>query len=174
MTEETTIPRTNAPEEEKPETNPKKPARKQAVKKATAKKVAKTMHEKTRVEETKKKTSSLRASTQKKSAQKEEQPRTRIRIKISAFDNKVIDKSTKTIIDTAKRSGAQVVGPVPLPTNIKKFTLLRSTFVHKDSRDQYEIRTHKRLIDIYEPTSKTMEDLTNLSLPAGVGIEIKM
>lgn len=110
----------------------------------------------------------------KKPAHKEERPRTRIRIKIAAFDNKVIDKSTKTIIDTARRSGAQVVGPVPLPTNIKKFTLLRSTFVHKDSRDQYEIRTHKRLIDIYEPTSKTMEDLTNLSLPAGVDIEIKM
>ncbi len=134
--------------------------------KAVKKTVAKTIAVKTAVAKT--------SANPKKPAQKEEQPRTRIRIKISAFDNKVIDKSTKTIIDTAKRSGAQVVGPIPLPTNIKKFTLLRSTFVHKDSRDQYEIRTHKRLIDIYEPTQKTMEDLTSLSLPAGVGIEIKM
>jgi small subunit ribosomal protein S10 len=109
-----------------------------------------------------------------KSAQQEEKAKTRIRIKIAAYDNKVIDKSTKTIIDTARRSRAEVVGPIPLPTNIKKFTLLRSTFVHKDARDQYEIRTHKRLIDIYEPTAKTMDDLQNLSLPAGVGIEIKM
>lgn len=104
----------------------------------------------------------------------DDKARTRIRIRIMAYDNKVIDKSTKTIIDTARRSGAEVVGPVPLPTHIKKFTLLRSTFVHKDSRDQYEIRTHKRLIDIYEPTNKTMEDLTSLSLPAGVDVEIKM
>lgn len=109
-----------------------------------------------------------------KESPKDEKAKTRIRIKIAAFDHKVIDKSTKTIIDTAKRSGAEVVGPIPLPTHIKKFTVLRSTFVHKDSRDQYEIRTHKRLIDIYEPTNKTMEDLTNLSLPAGVDVEIKM
>jgi len=109
-----------------------------------------------------------------KSTKREEKAKTRIRVKIRAYDNKVIDKSTKTIIDTARRSGAEVVGPMPLPTNIKKFTVLRSTFVHKDSRDQYEIRTHKRLIDIYEPTEKTMEDLANLSLPAGVDIEIKM
>lgn len=104
----------------------------------------------------------------------EDKAKTRIRIRISAYDNKVIDKSTKTIVETAKRSGAEVVGPVPLPTNIQKFTLLRSTFVHKDARDQYEIRTHKRLIDIYEPTSKTIENLTHLNLPAGVDIEIKM
>ena len=105
---------------------------------------------------------------------KDDKAKTRIRIKIMAYDNKVIDKSTKTIIDTARRSGAEVVGPIPLPTHSKKFTLLRSTFVHKDARDQYEIRTHKRLIDIYEPTDKTMEDLTSLSLPAGVDLEIKM
>jgi len=106
--------------------------------------------------------------------EKEEKAKTRIRIKIMAYDHKVIDKSTKTIIDTARRSGAEVVGPIPLPMDIKKFTVLRSTFVHKDARDQYEIRTHKRLIDIYEPTAKTMEDMQNLNLPAGVDIEIKM
>lgn len=114
------------------------------------------------------------AKKAKKPIQKEEKAKTRIRIKIVAYDNKVIDKSTKTIIEAARRSGAEVIGPIPLPTNIKKFTVLRSTFVHKDTRDQYEIRTHKRLIDIYEPTQKTMETLTNLNLPAGVDLEIKM
>lgn len=114
------------------------------------------------------------APKSKPSAKQEEKAKTRIRIKITAYDNKVIDKSTKTIIDTARRSGAEVVGPIPLPTKIKKFTVLRSTFVHKDARDQYEIRNHKRLIDIYEPSAKTIDDLQNLSLPAGVDIEIKM
>lgn len=98
----------------------------------------------------------------------------KIRIKIKAFDHKIIDQSTKTIIDTAHRSGAQIFGPIPLPTEIKKYTVNRSTFVHKDARDQYEMRTHKRLIDIVEPSAQTIEDLTNLSLPAGVDVEIKM
>lgn len=98
----------------------------------------------------------------------------KIRIKIKAFDHKIIDQSTRTIIDTAHRSGAQVFGPIPLPTEKKKFTVGRSTFVHKDARDQYEMRTHKRLIDIVEPSAKTIEDLTSLSLPAGVDVEIKM
>lgn len=98
----------------------------------------------------------------------------KIRIKIKAFDHKIIDQSTKTIIDTAQRSGAQIFGPIPLPTEKKKYTVNRSTFVHKDSRDQYEMRTHKRLIDIVDPSAKTIEDLTNLSLPAGVDVEIKM
>jgi len=98
----------------------------------------------------------------------------KIRIKIRAFDHKIIDQSTKTIINTAQRSGAQVFGPIPLPTEIRKYTVNRSTFVHKDARDQYEMRTHKRLIDIVEPSAKTIEDLTNLSLPAGVDVEIKM
>lgn len=98
----------------------------------------------------------------------------RIRIKIRAYDNKIIDQSTKKIIDTAIRSGAQIAGPIPLPTEKKKFTVLNSTFVHKDSRDQYEIRVHKRLIDIYNPTPKTVDSLTNLNLPAGVDVEIKM
>ncbi|MCK4540130.1 30S ribosomal protein S10 [Candidatus Parcubacteria bacterium] len=98
----------------------------------------------------------------------------KIRIKIKAFDHKIIDQSTKTIIDTAQRSGAQVFGPIPLPTEKKKYTVNRSTFVHKDARDQYEMRTHKRLIDIVDPSAKTIEDLTNLSLPAGVDVEIRM
>ncbi|MGB0757032.1 MAG: 30S ribosomal protein S10 [Patescibacteria group bacterium] len=98
----------------------------------------------------------------------------RIRIKIRAYDNKIIDQSTRKIIDTAKRSGAKISGPVPLPTEKKKFTVLNSTFVHKDARDQYEIRVHKRLIDLYEPTPKTVDALQNLNLPAGVDVEIKM
>jgi len=98
----------------------------------------------------------------------------RVRIKIRAYDHKIIDQSTKTIIETAKRSGAQVVGPIPLPTEKNKITVLKSTFVHKDSRDQYEMRTHKRLIDIVEPTPKTVDSLMSLNLPAGVDVEIKM
>jgi len=98
----------------------------------------------------------------------------RIHIKIKAFDHKIIDQSTRTIIDTAQRSGAQIFGPIPLPTEKKKYTVNRSTFVHKDARDQYEMRIHKRLVDIIEPTAKTVDALTNLSLPAGVDVEIKM
>jgi small subunit ribosomal protein S10 len=98
----------------------------------------------------------------------------KIRIKIKAFDHKIIDQSTRTIIDTAKRSDAQIFGPIPLPTEKRKYTVNRSTFVHKDARDQYEMRVHKRLIDIVEPSAKTIEDLTSLNLPAGVDVEIKM
>jgi len=98
----------------------------------------------------------------------------RIRIKIKAFDHKIIDQSTKAIIETAERTGAQIYGPIPLPTEKKKYTVNKSTFVHKDSRDQYEIRVHKRLVDIIEPTAKTIESLTNLGLPAGVDVEIKI
>jgi len=98
----------------------------------------------------------------------------KIRIKIKAFDHKIIDQSTKTIIETAKRSDAQIFGPIPLPTEKRKYTVNRSTFVHKDARDQYEMRVHKRLIDIVEPSAKTIEDLTSLNLPAGVDVEIKM
>jgi small subunit ribosomal protein S10 len=100
--------------------------------------------------------------------------RQKIRIKIKAFDHKIIDQSTKTIVDTAFRSGAQIFGPIPLPTEKRKYTVNRSTFVHKSARDQYEMRIHKRLLDIIEPSAKTIEDLTNLSLPAGVDVEIKM
>lgn len=98
----------------------------------------------------------------------------KIRIKIQAYDHKVVDESARLIIETAIRTGAIVAGPIPLPTNIEKYTVNRSTFVHKNARDQFEIRTHKRLIDITESTPKTIDSLTNLSLPAGVDIEIKM
>lgn len=98
----------------------------------------------------------------------------RIRIKIRAYDHKVIDTATQTIIKTAERSGAQVLGPVPLPTEIKRYTVNRSTFIDKQSRDQYEMRVHKRLIDIISPTERTIDALMSLNLPAGVDIEIKM
>jgi len=99
---------------------------------------------------------------------------TRIRIKVKAYDHKVIDKSAAQIVDTAQRSGAEAVGPVPLPTHNKKITVNKSTFVKKDAREQFEMRTHKRLIDIMNPSPKTIADLTELELPAGVDIEIKM
>ncbi len=104
----------------------------------------------------------------------EEESKQRIRIKIRAYDHKIIDQSARTIIDTALRTGATVLGPTPLPTEKRKYTVNRSTFVHKDSREQYEMRTHKRLIDIIDPTPKTVDALTSLSLPAGVDVEIKM
>lgn len=105
---------------------------------------------------------------------REEDSRQRIRIKIRAYDHKIIDQSTRTILDTAARTGAEVVGPIPLPIEKKKVTVNRSTFVHKDAREQYEMRVHKRLIDIVDPTSKTIDALMSLTLPAGVDIEIKM
>ena len=92
----------------------------------------------------------------------------KIRIKVQAYDHKIIDDTSKLIIETAERTGAIVAGPIPLPTHIEKFTVNRSTFVHKNARDQFEMRTHKRLIDIIECTPKTIDSLTNLSLPAGV------
>ncbi len=98
----------------------------------------------------------------------------RIRIKIRAYDHKVADQSTKTIIETAKRTGATVIGPIPLPTEKKKYTVMKSSFVHKNARDQYEMRVHKRLLDLLEPTAKTVDALSSLNLPAGVDIEIKM
>ena len=98
----------------------------------------------------------------------------KIRIRLSAFDHTVLDETAMKIIETAERSGAVVHGPIPLPTDIKKFTVNRSTFVHKDARDQFEMRTHRRLIDLTETTFKTVESLQSLSLPSGVDIEIKM
>jgi len=105
---------------------------------------------------------------------KKEETKQKIRIRIRAYDNKIIDSSARQIVETAQRQGAEVVGPIPLPTEIRKYTINSSTFVHKNSRDQYEMRVHKRLIDIVSPTSKTIDALTNLNLPAGVEIEIKM
>ncbi|MBU0732370.1 30S ribosomal protein S10 [Patescibacteria group bacterium] len=113
-------------------------------------------------------------ATAEKKVKTDEEVVPRIRVKIRAYDNKIIDKSTKTIIDTAIRSGAEVRGPVPLPTEKNKYTVLRSTFVHKNARDQFEIRIHKRLIDIVKPTPKTVDELSHLNLPAGVDVEIKM
>ena len=98
----------------------------------------------------------------------------KIRIKIRAYDHKIIDAATKTIIDTAERNNAVVVGPVPLPTETNKFSVNRSTFVHKTSAEQFEMRTHKRLIDILDPNPKAIDAFMNLNLPSGVDIEIKM
>jgi small subunit ribosomal protein S10 len=100
--------------------------------------------------------------------------KSKIRIKIRAYDHKLIDQSAKQIVETAKRTGATINGPIPLPTEKTKYTVLRSTFVHKNSREQFEMRVHKRLIDIIGAGPKTIDALTNLSLPAGVDIEIKM
>lgn len=97
-----------------------------------------------------------------------------IRIRLSAFDHIVLDEAAGKIVETAERSGAIVHGPIPLPTKIRKFTVNRSTFKHKDARDQFEMRTHRRLIDLAETTFKTIESLQSLSLPSGVDIEIKM
>jgi len=105
---------------------------------------------------------------------KVEESHQRIRIKIRAYDHKIIDQSTRKIIDNALRSGAKVKGPVPLPTEKSKYTVIRSSFAHKNSREQFEMRIHKRLIDIIDPTPKTVDSLTSLGLPAGVDVEIKM
>ena len=98
----------------------------------------------------------------------------RIRIKLKAYDHKIIDNSARQIVEVAERHGAGISGPVPIPTEIKKYTVNRSTFVHKDSREQFEMRIHKRLIDILSPNPKVIDSLMSLTLPAGVEIEIKM
>jgi small subunit ribosomal protein S10 len=98
----------------------------------------------------------------------------RIRIRLKAYDYRIIDKSSSQIIQTAERTGASIIGPVPLPTDKKSITVIRSPHVHKDSREQFEMRIHKRLIDVIEPTSKTIDALMSLDLPAGVDVEIKM
>jgi small subunit ribosomal protein S10 len=98
----------------------------------------------------------------------------RIRIRLKAYDHRILDQSAIQIVDTAQQTGARVSGPIPLPTEIDKYTVMRSPFIDKDAREQFEIRTHKRLIDIIDPTNKTVEALTRLNLPAGVDIEIKL
>jgi small subunit ribosomal protein S10 len=105
---------------------------------------------------------------------KKEDYHQRIRIKIKAFDHKIIDKAIRMILDVVEKLNVKIIGPIPLPIEKSKYTVLRSTFVHKDARDQFEMRVHKRLIDIIDPTSKVVEALTNLNLPAGVDVEIKM
>jgi len=98
----------------------------------------------------------------------------KIRINLKAFDHRLLDQSVHEIVETAKRTGAKVAGPVPLPTRINKFTVLRSPHVDKKSREQFEMRNHKRLVDIIDPTQKTLDALTELDLPAGVHVEIKL
>src|SRR4030043_1720018 len=101
-------------------------------------------------------------------------PKQNIRIRIKGYDHKLVDQSVEQIVETAERTGAVVVGPVPLPTQIQKFCVLRSPFIDKDSREQFEIRTHNRLIDILGPTSKTIDALTQLQLPSGVEVDIRL
>ena len=98
----------------------------------------------------------------------------KLRIRVRAYEHKILDLSVKQIMDTANRLDAKIVGPVPLPTEIKRWTVNRSTFVHKDAREQFEMRIHKRLIDILAPSAKVIEALTNLNLPSGVTIDVKM
>ena len=100
--------------------------------------------------------------------------RGRIRVRLKAYDSRVIDRSAEKIVDAAIRTGAKVIGPIPLPTDRELFTVIRSPHIDKRSRESFEILTHKRLIDIEEPTPKTIDELSNLDLPAGVGVEVKM
>ena len=135
-------------------------------------------------EENKKEVVAKKATTTKKAATKKTATKTekvtktvqseKIRIRLKAYDNVVLDQSAEKIVDTAKRTGAQVSGPIPLPTKKEVVTILRSPHKHKDSREQFEMRTHKRLIDILYPTQKTVDSLMKLDLPAGVDIEIKL
>lgn len=101
-------------------------------------------------------------------------PKQKIRIKLKGFDHKLVDQAAEQIVETVERTGAVVAGPVPLPTSIKRFSVIRSPFIDKRSQEQFEIRTHKRLIDIIETSSKTIDSLTGLNLPAGVEIDIKL
>ena len=98
----------------------------------------------------------------------------KLRIRVRSYESKLLDSSVKQIVDTAKRYEAIILGPIPLPTEMKKYTVLRSTFIYKDAREQFEMRVHKRLIDIVNPNPKLIEALTNLSLPSGVEIDVKM
>lgn len=117
--------------------------------------------------------SAVKQKTQKQEKQEAAEIQ-KLRIRVRAYDHKILDNSVKQIIETAERTSAQYAGPVPLPVEIKKYTVNRSTFVHKDAREQFEMRVHKRLVDITNPTPKVIDALTNLSLPAGVDIEVKM
>jgi len=105
---------------------------------------------------------------------KKEDAKIVLRIRVRAYESKILDASVKQIIDTAMRYDAEIVGPIPLPTEIKKYTVNRASFIYKNTREQFEIRVHKRLIDIINPNAKTVEALTNLSLPSGVDIDVKM
>jgi small subunit ribosomal protein S10 len=115
-----------------------------------------------------------KVATKKVAAKKVEKENPKLRIYASAFESKILDISVKKILETAEKYDAEVIGPVPMPTKIRKYTVLRSSFVYKNSREQFEMRTHKRVLDIINPTAKLTEALTNLSLPAGVDLEVKM
>ena len=125
---------------------------------------------KPRVAKTTKATKASKASLKKEKGES----KVILRIRVRAYESKILDASIKQIMDTAVRYDAVIVGPVPLPTEIKKYTVNRSPFIYKNTREQFEIRVHKRLIDITNPSSKTIEALTNLSLPSGVDIDVKM
>ncbi len=112
--------------------------------------------------------------TKAKKAKKDENVSSRLRIRVRAYDHKILDASIKQIIDTAIRFDATVLGPIPLPTEVRKYTVNRSAFIYKNAREQFEMRTHKRLIDILNPNPKVIEALSNLSLPSGVNIDVKM
>lgn len=116
----------------------------------------------------------MATKTVKKEKKAKEEGVVRLRIRVRAYENKILDTSVKQIIDTALRYDAKIVGPIPLPTETKKYTVNRASFVYKNAREQFEIRTHKRVIDILNPNQKTIEALTNLSLPSGVDIDVKM
>ncbi|MEK7531811.1 MAG: 30S ribosomal protein S10 [Patescibacteria group bacterium] len=109
-----------------------------------------------------------------KKASKVQEAPSKLRLKIRAYENKILDNSVRQIMDTALRFDASVLGPIPLPTEIKKYTVNRSSFVHKNAREQFEMRVHRRVIDIVDPSAKIIEALTNLSLPSGVSIDVKM
>lgn len=119
-------------------------------------------------------TPTKKASPKKAAAKSAEAAEPKLRIRVRAYEHKILDLSVKQIMDTANRFDAKIVGPVPLPTEIKRWTVNRSTFVHKDAREQFEMRIHKRLIDILSPSAKVIEALTNLNLPSGVTIDVKM
>lgn len=149
-------------------------AEKPAAKKTAAKKTSAANAKSTTSTTTAKKVTKKAAPAKKATTAVAKNKKQRIRIRLKAFDYKLIDQSTREIVDTAKRNGAQICGPIPLPTAIEKFTLLISPHVNKDARDQYEIRTHKRLIDILEPTAKTVDALMKLDLSAGVDVKISV
>ncbi|MBP6857903.1 MAG: 30S ribosomal protein S10 [Candidatus Pacebacteria bacterium] len=120
------------------------------------------------------KTVAKKAPASKRVVAKKDDVQSLLRIRVRAYENKILDVSTKQIIDTAIRYDAKVRGPIPLPTEIKKYTVNRSAFIYKNSREQFEMRVHKRLIDIENPSAKVIEALTNLSMPSGVDIDVKM
>lgn len=159
---------------EKTQAKPKKKVatKKSGPKKAAPKKATKKATSASSGQAAKKASPAPKKAAKKKSA--DEEVASKLRIRVRAYEHKVLDASAKQIIDTAMRYDATILGPVPLPTEKKKYTVNRSSFVHKDAREQFEMRVHKRLIDIQNPTAKVIEALTNLSLPSGVNVDVRM